>query len=490
MLPTVQVRNLHAFEEQESSLMRELLFISHANPEDNVFALWLTLQLAKEGYPVWCSLTKLLGGEETWSDIEKVIRNNTLKFIHVTSKASNAKKGPLKELTVAENVARDSELEEFIIPVLIDDLPPRDINIQLSLINAIYFTGGWARGLRTLLEKLEKINFPKNPKFTPDAVTSWWRSQFDAEDTVINEPDEYLSNWFAIENLPPTIYFHILWDETNQKVEVKDELPYPAYQHKNKLLTFAKAEDFTDALGETVMISDTHKFATRDLIDGNLNEDIMPRKESRYLIVRLLRMGWELMLKQRELPIYELANDARCFYFKKGLVEHNAISFRRRTKSHHRQIVGYRTITNIKTREQRIENWHFGVQAKALVYPALAYNIKPHVIFTDDGATPWESKKRMHSARRRQCKNWWNDEWRDRILATMSWLAGEGGKIEVPLGSDLFVEVSNLPLMFTSPVSYIEPEKNQTDVIFEEELDEKDYNEDEDEEFEEGGDEE
>jgi hypothetical protein len=28
----------------------------------------------------------------------------------------------------------------------------------------------------------------------------------------------------------------------------------------------------------------------------------------------------------------------------------------------------------------------------------------------------------MHSARRRQCKSWWNDEWRDRILAAMTWL--------------------------------------------------------------------
>src|SRR2546421_855711 len=119
--------------------MREYLFVSHASPEDNVFSLWLALQLAKEGYPVWCDLTKLLGGEETWSDIEKVIRNDTLKFIYVVSKTSNTKKGPLKELTVAENVARDSGLEEFVIPVLVDDLPPRDINIQLSLINAIRF---------------------------------------------------------------------------------------------------------------------------------------------------------------------------------------------------------------------------------------------------------------------------------------------------------------------------------------------------------------
>jgi hypothetical protein len=51
-----------------------MLFISHANPEDNEFSRWLALQLANEGYPVWCDLTKLLGGEDFWADIEQAIR--------------------------------------------------------------------------------------------------------------------------------------------------------------------------------------------------------------------------------------------------------------------------------------------------------------------------------------------------------------------------------------------------------------------------------
>lgn len=44
---------------------RDTVFISHAYPEDNQFTLWLALRLAREGYPVWCDLTKLLGGVST-----------------------------------------------------------------------------------------------------------------------------------------------------------------------------------------------------------------------------------------------------------------------------------------------------------------------------------------------------------------------------------------------------------------------------------------
>ena len=74
-------------------LNRQMLFVSHANPEDNEFARWLALQLAREGYAVWCDLTKLLGGETFWRDIESSIRQRTAKFLYVLSHTSNVKDG-------------------------------------------------------------------------------------------------------------------------------------------------------------------------------------------------------------------------------------------------------------------------------------------------------------------------------------------------------------------------------------------------------------
>lgn len=102
---------------------RDMLFVSHANPEDNAFARWLTLGLAADGYPVWCDVTKFLGGEDFWKNAETAIRNRTCKFLYVLSKASNTKDGPRNELQVAVNVAKAKTLHDFIIPVHIDDLP-------------------------------------------------------------------------------------------------------------------------------------------------------------------------------------------------------------------------------------------------------------------------------------------------------------------------------------------------------------------------------
>lgn len=78
-----------------------MVFISHANPEENDFARWLALQLANEGYPVWCDLTKLLGGEKFWEDIQNAISNRTIKFLFALSRHSNQKSGTLDELNCA-----------------------------------------------------------------------------------------------------------------------------------------------------------------------------------------------------------------------------------------------------------------------------------------------------------------------------------------------------------------------------------------------------
>ena len=96
---------------------RDTLLLSHANPEDSEFSLWLALQLANEGYRVWCDLTKLLGGEMFWDDIEEAIKTLAVKVLHVLSRTSNPKDGPLKELHFAQGVAKTEKLKDFVIPL-------------------------------------------------------------------------------------------------------------------------------------------------------------------------------------------------------------------------------------------------------------------------------------------------------------------------------------------------------------------------------------
>jgi len=120
-----------------------MLFLSHALPEDNEFTRWLALRLAKEGYPVWCDLIKLLGGEGFWNDIEEAIRTRTTKFLFVLSRGSNEKPGVLRELALAKGGWKGQT--DFVIPLKIDGLTYDETTIELTRLNTIDFTKSWRR---------------------------------------------------------------------------------------------------------------------------------------------------------------------------------------------------------------------------------------------------------------------------------------------------------------------------------------------------------
>ena len=447
---------------------RDMLFVSHANPEDNDFARWLALQLAKEGYPVWCDLTQLLGGESFWDDAEEAIRTRTVKFVYVLSEASNEKDGPLRELQVAQGLARSLNLRDFVIPLRIDNLRSGDVTIELARTNFIPFEHAWAPGLAQLLEKLEQDNVPKNPSFSPDAVSSWWRSAFSADFRVVEEPDEYFSNWFPIRGLPDTIYYHTLTRSNIGKVEARSDLPFPAVQDDFiSLLSFAKATDLEAHLGDNMSIAESDPRKLQDLLADN-----GPREFPKHL-TEILRLAWENQLAARGLPSYELANKLKCFYFTQGPAAHDdKIHFAGVDgSSTWRNVVGYSTVGPTDNRHRRL--WHFALSARPLRYPEPVFMLKPHVVFSDDGINLWDDKMRTAKARRSQCAQWWNDEWRDRTLAFVSWLTQGEQTFTVTLGSDVSCEVPVRPLTFTAAVSYLEPgpgelEQDLRDYAFEE----------------------
>ena len=77
-----------------------------------------------------------------------------------------------------------------------------------------------------------------------------------------------------------------------------------------------------------------------------------------------------------------------------------------------------------------------------------------HVIFTDDGNAPWESKSRMHTVRRSFCSQWYNDRWRDCLLAWVSYLAQNQGVVSLPVCSQAALELRCLPRLHTSFVIF------------------------------------
>jgi len=151
--------------------MREHLFLSYAS-EDWILADWLALKLASEGYRVWYDRVKLLGGESYPRDITEAIKNKTFRVIALLSRISITKPNPVKERTLALNIAKERGID-FLIPINVDGLKATELDFMTSDLTFIQFKDSWFDGFCGLLKKLQQIGAPKDPKIGQQAIAKW-----------------------------------------------------------------------------------------------------------------------------------------------------------------------------------------------------------------------------------------------------------------------------------------------------------------------------
>lgn len=433
--------------------IRHAVFISHATPEDNALARWLALQLTARGYTTWCDVVRLLGGDDWWKDIETSIKEHSCKFLHLASTKSVTKPGVLRELDLALAVAEPPK--RFVVPVRVDAVPwsqfPRDIGTRL---NAIDFSKGWAPGLAKLLELLAEDATPRRADNERGAVTDFWRSCYPAQEGVSQEPQAYTSNWFPLEALPATLNFHKI-GLTSQKIDI-GKFDYPTERNGEYLLSFASAAALGSEPGlRRLRIADTKPVAVEQFLGAKSDIVDFHPAEARNHLTSMLRRAWERALPAAGFQPYELANEHFCYWLPQGFIKNDEVGFIGVDgKIHRRALVGIRNFRAADGEIKKVRYWHFAIQGRCIIDPTMAFAVRTHVVFTEDGKTPIDSSARQHSARRSQCKTWWNDDWRDRLLAAVTHAGGVAGGIRLRLGDNVDAFVSTKPLSFASPVTY------------------------------------
>jgi hypothetical protein len=215
------------------------------------------------------------------------------------------------------------------------------------------------------------------------------------------------------------------------------------------LLTFANAQDIAPVI-ERLTVTDTEELHAPLF----LNDESATRQEHRNVVVQFLKEAWEAYALARGLKKYEMSGK-NAFYFDIDALPNPNVTFvgidGNKT---YRGLMGYRTRKTTGTRRHR----HFALSARPVVHPRPLLQIRSHVLFSDNGRTMCASEDGLHNARRSQCKNWWNDDWRDRILAAMAWLAGDSKELKLVLsGGSGDATVSTRPIEFVSPVTLLEP---------------------------------
>jgi len=415
--------------------LRDMIFLSHAD-EDNDFTRWLALQLAKEGYGVWCDLTELLGGENWPQEINQALQTRTQKFLFVLSKYSNRKDNPLGELTTAFNVMKRGKIDNFIVPLKIDDLGFDQMDFRLVNIQSIIFNeNNWLEGLRQLLRLLERDNARKNNSFNPDAVSLWWRNYKSTSNSVNNNPEELFSNRYPIVSYPKFVYAHHI----TKNLIIKRFIPYPVIPFKKYLLSFAEAETLRQHF-ESLEIRNTEKTDINTLMDGSstLVED---SKIGQHIIVGLFNQALWKGFRVKGLLSYRLSNNKICFYFHNNLLPDGRIIYGGQEGLSSQVKLWGKTLS---------EKWHWAIRGWFEIIPSWHYNIQCHIVVSD-------RKGEIRSAPKRVYRRWNNSTWRDRHRASMFHLAEDNDKIIIPVNYDQGICIDKNPLIFTSPFTFIEP---------------------------------
>src|SRR5438132_5846714 len=174
------------------------LFISYAS-EELVLATWLARKLAARGYAVWFDQIKMLGGEPWPQTIDDAIKARTFRMLALISAASLRKPKPTGERVLAQKIADQRSIPDFLIPLKVDG---SELDWLTTAISYVPFQAGWATGFRQLLEKLDDVSAPKN---LSNATSLAAMSFPTGEDLIVNATEQLRTNVIRVEGLPPGI---------------------------------------------------------------------------------------------------------------------------------------------------------------------------------------------------------------------------------------------------------------------------------------------
>jgi hypothetical protein len=426
-----------------SAPARRVVFISHANPEDNPAASWFATKLTLLGYEVWCDLKNTHGGEsDFWLKVQKMIENDAAKFVYILSNTScdfERKKGIYKEVQTAENL----RIDNFIIPVRIENLTR---SLPILLATSLYINGkNWADGLRDLVDRLTEDGVPKRTDIDFEKISSWWPAISVEKIMCRDEEEELVSNILPIQALPANVHFIKVFSEGNLVAglaRLRKALPaQPAYYtHGDYIISFGNPFDFAERTHgldfETAYVLGSTKFFS----EGHDESGVAP-EIARNIVTYLVGQAWDSFLASKNLSAKSMSrSNHSLWYMRDGVIPNNRVTITEPGK----RKVPISLVGTVKHYRKKYR-WHFGflpsvdlrVHDGIVLSPKAVISL-PYNAADGEVPVPIDDKKVLKAL------NWWNREWRQKLLAMLTWLSGDQSEIAIPAGYQQIV-LSNLP---------------------------------------------
>lgn len=410
---------------------RDHLFISYAS-EDGALAEWLTLKLTSMGYRVWCDRFKLFGGESYPVDIDEAIKNRTFRVLGLLSRHSVSKPNPVKERTLALNIARERN-SDFFIPLNVDGLSATELPWMTSDLTFIPFED-WANGLNRLLKKLKALDAPR--PLAPDDGSRAAIEAFFPPSVVTGEYETLYSNCFEFVRVPDIVKC-LMFDGS---LAARDEsaLLHRWAFYKVDSTTLLAFEDPPADISRRLNLVRSIKVHWR-------NVDAIKAIRSTNVITALLKRSLLRKAVEKGMRFDEASGR---MYFPQGLLEDNRIKYTNyRGRKTRLAVIGER-----KSRA-RPYRYHTALSfwIRRDVTDGWAALLTVHLHITDSAGR--ELAARSAFARRKNVTgSWWNHQWLTRLLAICHFLSDGTDQIIVGTVPDEQVVLSASPIQPAAPM--------------------------------------
>lgn len=137
---------------------RDLIFISKATPGDDEFMLWLAPRLEAAGYKVFADIFDLDAAARLARQVTAALQTWAIKMLLCCSGETLARRGVREEIAIAEDLTKQLQDPNFIIPLKIRTFQKL---FGIGGLQYVDFESGWANGLASLLRSLERQQVPK-----------------------------------------------------------------------------------------------------------------------------------------------------------------------------------------------------------------------------------------------------------------------------------------------------------------------------------------
>ena len=416
---------------------RDHIFISYAD-EDAHVAEWLARKLMIAGYAVWIDRFKILGGDIWTDNIDDAIKNRTFRMVHLLSKNSLNKRNPQKERQLALIISKERN-ENFLIPLNLDGIAPKELSWQLSDIHYISFTD-WAKGLEQLLKTLEAANCPRPLLDTGHELAI--KSCFPIK-VIKNKPEKLYTNCYKVLHVPKLIQrWKCKGQFSWQDAELISRSRWACYRVNNSIVLAFDVPP--DDLRQKYQF---YKDGTICWINSKKIENI----DSSNIVKSLVRKSLFCKAAQKRLNFNPIN---KYWYFTpstlNGRANFNFINYE--GKRTYVKLYGKRKIGKEIIRYYLA----FKVFIRDDILDTLSFQIAIRLHLQDQNGNDIETSK-VISRRKAIARNWWNHEWFSRQQAIITFLADDKDKFSWGTSAETAVIFSAIP--YSKEVSYSLDEK-------------------------------